>query len=78
MIGYQHADPAIFKVADQITDIANRDRIDAGEGLVEQDEMRLGCERPGNLDSGGVRRPKAPSPACTPQMSDRKLGQAAN
>ena len=41
MIGDQHADAAVAQMHDQIADIAERNRIDARERLVEQNEMRL-------------------------------------
>ena len=37
MVGDQHADPAILEMSDEIADIADRDRIDAGQRLVEQE-----------------------------------------
>src|SRR5690606_15425212 len=40
VIGDQHADALGFKVLDDLLDIAYRDRIDPGEGFVQQDEFR--------------------------------------
>src|SRR5690606_27335904 len=42
VVGDQHADAAVLEVLDDALDLADRDRVDAGEGLVEQDQPRLG------------------------------------
>jgi len=34
-----------------VLDVMHRNRIDAGEGLVEQDEARIGRQRAGNFDA---------------------------
>ncbi len=51
MIGDQHADAAVAQMHHQIADIAERDRVDAGERLVEQDEMRLRGEGASDFDA---------------------------
>ena len=51
VVGDQHAEAAILEVADQLADLADVDRVDPGQGLVEQDEARLRGERPGDLDA---------------------------
>src|SRR5271165_7610864 len=45
VIGDQHADAASLEVPDEILDVADCNRVDAGEGLVEQHEGRLAAER---------------------------------
>src|SRR5690625_767690 len=37
MVGDQHADAAVLQMADKGADLADRDRVDPGKGLVEQD-----------------------------------------
>jgi len=50
VIGDQHADaPSLEKTHDPL-DLDHRDRIDAGEGFVEQDEAWRVGERPRDLD----------------------------
>src|SRR3546814_3646609 len=41
----------LFRSADEVADVADGDRIDAGEGLVEQDEVRTGGKRARDLDA---------------------------
>ncbi len=40
VIGDEHADAAIFQMRDEGADVADRDGVDAREGLVEQDVGR--------------------------------------
>ena len=40
MVRNEHADATFFQVKDDLLDIGDRDRVDAGERLVEQDELR--------------------------------------
>src|SRR5579875_1493745 len=49
VIGDQDADAARLEVKDYLLQLEHGDGIDAAEGLVEQDELRLNAERPGNL-----------------------------
>ncbi len=74
MIGDQHPDTAILQVEHEIADIADRDRIDPGERLVEQNEMRRGGERTRDLDTAalaaGQRDRRGPA-----QMPDREFGK---
>jgi hypothetical protein len=51
MIGYQDADAALAQMPDYSLNIENGNGIDAGEGLVEQDEFRLRGERARNFDA---------------------------
>jgi len=50
VIGDEHADAARLEETNDALDLDHGDRVDAGEGLVEQDEARVGRERPGDLD----------------------------
>ena len=49
VVGDEHADAAIFQKRDDALDLDHSDGVDAGEGLVQQDETRLGCQGAGNL-----------------------------
>ena len=49
VVGDQHADAAMLQVRDEVADVGDGDRVDAGERLVEQDVIRLGREGPGDL-----------------------------
>src|SRR5262249_21059545 len=51
VVGDQHADAALGQMAHQRLDVADRDRIDAGERLVEQHVVRPGRERARDLDA---------------------------
>ena len=46
--------PRILQVADDALDLADRDRVDAGEGFVEQHQARLGGQRAGDLDAAAL------------------------
>src|SRR5215212_5929817 len=49
MIGDQNADIARAQMADDALDVEHRDRVDAGEGLVQQHELWLRGKRPRDL-----------------------------
>src|SRR6185295_3076634 len=49
VVGDQHADAEAGEVPDEVLDIADSDRVDAGERLVEQHESRPAGKRPGDL-----------------------------
>ena len=49
MIGEQDADAFGFEVADEMLDVGDRDRVDAGEGFVEQQTARIGGQGAGDL-----------------------------
>src|SRR5690349_19115550 len=51
MVRYEHADAALLQEPNDALDVEHRDRVDAGEGLVEQDEGRLGAEGPRDLEA---------------------------
>ena len=50
MIGDQHADAAVPQARDDRLNVVDRDRVDAGKRLVEQQEFRLGHECAGDLE----------------------------
>src|SRR5690606_34672949 len=45
----QYPDVALAEVGDDLLDVVHRDRVDPGEGLVEQHELRTAYQRPGDL-----------------------------
>ena len=49
VIGDQYANSPVTEVGDDLLDVIDRDRVDAGKGFIQQDEIRLGGESPGNL-----------------------------
>src|ERR1043165_8735133 len=49
MVCYEHADAALLEEPYDALDVEHRDRVDAGEGLVEQDERRTRAERARDL-----------------------------
>src|SRR5260221_292483 len=51
VVGDQDADAAIGEMADQILNVADGDRIDAGEGLVEQHVIRTRRQRARDFDA---------------------------
>src|SRR6195256_6886674 len=53
----ENADAAFLEKADDFLNVEYRDRIDAREGLIEQDEGRARREGSGDLDAAG---PSAP------------------
>ena len=59
--------PRRGQVADEVLDVADGDRVDAGERLVEQHERRLAGQRPGDL---------AAPPLAARQRDRRRLAQA--
>src|SRR3989442_6510179 len=66
MIRYDHADAALLEEPNDAMDVEHRDRVDRGEGLVEQDEGRLGAERAGDF---------YPPPLTSRQRERRVLAQ---
>src|SRR5260221_14622701 len=65
MIRYEHADAALLEEPNDALDVEHRDRVDAGERLVEQDESRLGAERPGYFQAA----PLAPGERNPPMLA---------
>src|SRR5699024_12184937 len=49
VIGDENADIALGQVSDDVLDLAYRNRVDAGEGLVEQNIGGVGGQGAGNL-----------------------------
>ena len=49
VIGHQNANTDIAQVLNDLLDVDNRNRVDAGKRFVQQYETRLGCQCPGNL-----------------------------
>ena len=49
VVGDEDADAPVLQVKDDLLDVGDRDRIDAGERLVEQDELRRDDERARDL-----------------------------
>src|SRR5579872_6583578 len=62
VIGDQDADAAIGEVPDEILDVADRDRVDAGKRLVEQHVAWTRGQRAGNFDA----------PALAARQRDRR------
>src|SRR5260221_13828040 len=69
MIRYEHADAALLEEPNEALDVEHRDRVDAGERLVEQDEGRLGAERPGYFQA---------APLATGERNRRMLAQGGD
>jgi hypothetical protein len=63
VVGDQHADGALLEEADDALDVEHRDRVDASEGLVQQDE--------GGLAAQGARDLQAPALAA--RERDRRV-----
>src|SRR3954453_3783867 len=66
MVGNENADVALLELAHQLADIGDRNRVDAGEGLVEEHDLRLGRERWGY---------SAPPPLAARQCHRRSVAQ---
>src|SRR5688572_3639529 len=49
MIGYEHADAALLEEPNDALDVEHGDRVDAGKGLIQQDEGRSRAERARDL-----------------------------
>jgi len=54
VIGNEDSDPAILEMSNQLAYVGHRDRIDTGQRLVEEDEMRLRCESAGDLAASAL------------------------
>ena len=50
VVGNQHADAAGLQVEDDLLQFQHRNRIDAAERLIEQNEIGLNAKRPRNLN----------------------------
>src|SRR5262245_18170320 len=51
VVGHEHADPTLAQHHDNTLDYLHRERVDAGERLVQKNEFRSKDERPGNLET---------------------------
>src|SRR5690349_22874434 len=51
MVRYEHADAALLEEPNDALDVEHRDRVDAGERLVEQDERGFRAERARDLEA---------------------------
>src|SRR5690242_14014555 len=51
VIGNQYPDAARFEIEDDLLQLQHRNRIDAAERLVKQNEVRLNAESPRNLNA---------------------------
>jgi hypothetical protein len=76
MVGDQHADAAVGEVAGDALDVVHGERVDAGEGLVEQDEGGIRRERARDLDAAPLAAREAHA-EVVPEMRDVQLLQQA-
>src|SRR4029077_19461784 len=51
VVGDENADASLGEMAHKRANVVDRDRVDAGKGLVEQHERRAAGKRPGNFDA---------------------------
>ena len=51
VVGNQDADASPFEVTHEVLDVADRDRVDAGEQFVQEHERRFAGKGPGDLAS---------------------------
>src|ERR687895_1147451 len=54
MVCYEHADAALLEEPNDALDVEHRDRVDPGEGLVEQDERGAGAQGAGDLQASSL------------------------
>src|SRR5690606_608798 len=54
VVGDQHADVAVLQEVHDTLDLDHGNRVDAGEGFVQQDEARIGGECAGDLDAAAL------------------------
>src|SRR5215813_15564160 len=77
MVSDQYADAALGELADDALDVQDRERVDAGEGLIQQHEPGLGRERPGDLDTpslpAGEREPLGFAHMADAQLREQLL-----
>src|SRR5258708_27705493 len=73
---YQHADAAMGKTRHNGLNVVHRDRVDAGERLVQQHELGLGDERPGDLEAAAPAARQLEPPLTAPGF-DRQLVEQA-
>ncbi|MPM89056.1 hypothetical protein SDC9_136164 [bioreactor metagenome] len=49
MVGYQNSKPFLLKLFDNLLHVVHRDRVHPGKRFVQQNEHRVGHQRPGDL-----------------------------
>ena len=74
VIGDQYADASFLEETNDLLYVEHRDRIDAGERLVEQDEARPGRERARYLDPAALAARKGQRRGLS-QVSDVEIPQ---
>src|SRR5690606_23928354 len=74
MVGDQHTDALVLEMLDDLLDIVHRYRVHPGKGLVQQDELRICGQRPGNLGPSTLATGQAHPQAVT-QMADMEFTQ---
>jgi len=81
MVGNQNADAARFQVEDDLLQFQDGDRVDPAERLIEQDELGLDAQRPGDLNPSPLsarERVAARHPdVADVQLADQTLGPFA-
>src|SRR5699024_701916 len=76
VIGNEHADAASGQMTDDALDIEYRNRIDPGEGLIQQDEARVGGQGAGDLSPPRLATGQTDA-AGVAQVADVELFQQA-
>ena len=76
VVGDQHADPTVLEVGDQFADVADSDRINPRERLVQQHEMGIGCEGTGDFNPATFPARQRHRRGAA-QVGDRKFSQGA-
>ena len=66
VVGDQHAESLLLQPLDDVLDLRDRDRVDADERLVEEEEARPGGQRPRDLDA---------PPLAARELGPRAIGQ---
>src|SRR4051794_38647923 len=72
MISNQYADPAVPESGDDRLNVVDRDRVYSGEWLVQQHELGIGDECPGDLQTASLASAQRVGPALS-QMLDGQL-----
>ena len=77
MVRHEDSEATVAKPADDLLQFGYRDRVDGGERLVEQQELRIRSERAGNLRtpplSAGKRVPQIAPAFCKPKLGQERL-----
>ena len=72
VIRNQNTDPPVLEMRDQVTNITDGNGIDTRERFIEKNEMRVRCQRAGNLDTPALTA-RQRQRRCTAQMRDGKF-----